>query len=135
MILNWIQYSDGELLGSHAIFAEHIAASPLHHSHAHVLPIPGDISNASENVDNLIFNYHRNGQSGQNDIYILNPVFAANVQFQSWGHHSPPISANRNHRYGVDHASVPSTLRFTRVDTDAISRFGPSALRFLNGDT
>lgn len=81
MILNWILYSDRELLENRAIFAEHMAPSPLLHSHGNVPPIPSAISSASENVDDPIFNLHKNDQSGQNDLY--NILLAANVQDRS----------------------------------------------------
>lgn len=123
-----------ELQGNHAIFAEHVAASTLAHSHvAYVRPIPRALSNASENVDETIFSHRRNAQSGHNEIYNPNVFPAMNVQYQSWGHHSPPISANRNHLNGIDQASVPPTLRSTRVEADAISRSGPFGHPFLHG--
>ncbi|KAL8089513.1 hypothetical protein AgCh_039112 [Apium graveolens] len=124
-----------ELLGSHTLFAEHMAASPMAHPHVHVPPIPNAISRASENLDDLIFNHHMYGQSGQNELYNLNPFLAANVQYQSGGRHLPSLSANRNLLNGVEHVLDPSTMRNTRVDSDAILRSGPSALPFRYGDS
>ena len=133
MILNWILHSDHELQGNNAIFAEHIAASTLAHSHvAYARPIPRAISNASEDVDDHTLSHRRNAQSGHNEIYNSNVFPPMNVQYQSWGHHSPPISA-RNHLNGVDQASVPPTLRSARVEADAITRSGPFARPFLHG--
>ncbi|XP_074358045.1 E3 ubiquitin-protein ligase IPI1-like isoform X2 [Apium graveolens] len=94
-----------ELVGSHALFAEHMAASPMAHPHVHVPPIPNAISRAT------------------------------NVQYQSGGRHLPSLSANRNLLNGVEHVLDPSTMRNTRVDSDAILRSGPSALPFLYGDS
>lgn len=134
VILKWIPRSDHELQGNQAIFAEHVTASTLAHSHvAYVRPIPRALSNASETLDEPIFSHRRNAQSGHNEIYNPNVFPAMNVQYQSWGHHSPPISANRNHLNGIDQASLPPTLRSNRVEADAISRSGPFAHPFLHG--
>lgn len=105
------------------------------HSHvAYVRPVPRASSNLSESVDDPNFSHRRNGQPGQNEIYNPHAFPALNVQYQSWGRHSPPFSASRSHINGSDQASVPpTTLRSTRVETDAMTRSGPFVHPFLYG--
>ncbi|XP_074358412.1 uncharacterized protein LOC141697767 isoform X3 [Apium graveolens] len=77
-----------------------------------------------------------NGMTGDSSFeQVESSPTPTNVQYQSGGRHLPSLSANRNLLNGVEHILDPSTMRNTRVDSDAILRSGPSALPFLYGDS
>ncbi|RWR94652.1 zinc finger protein [Cinnamomum micranthum f. kanehirae] len=115
-----IAYHD--LLGHHAIFAEHSAASLVAHScpyAAYFQPLHPLSSNSAENAaDGPAFHHHWSGHSVTNDIPTSHPFPGADLHYHSWDHQSlfPPTA---NHINGIDSSA---TVRSTRVDSDGHPR-------------
>ncbi|XP_057964847.1 E3 ubiquitin-protein ligase RFI2 [Malania oleifera] len=107
-----------DLQGQHPIFTEHAAASSVAHSYvAYFGPI-----NASENFDDSNFGHHRNGPPVHSEIFAPHAFRAIDIQYQTWGHHSPPLSPTSNHMNGTDGASVLHGS--LRAESDAMPRPG-----------
>lgn len=128
---------DHDPRGHHAVFAEHTAASSVAHSYvAYVGPIPPTTSRSSDSVDDPNFSHHWSSLSRHNEIFTPHAFPAINVQYHSWGRHSPPFSLSSSHINGADPASVPpQTLRSSHVESDPItrSRSFPHPLIFNHG--
>lgn len=115
-----------DLQGHHAILSEHAAASSAAHSYvAYFRPIPPTHSNSSESVDDLNFNHHWNSLSAHSEIFSSHAFPAIDIQYQSWGHHSPPFSPTSSHINGAEQApALPAALRSMRGESDAMTRSG-----------
>ncbi|XP_058077072.1 E3 ubiquitin-protein ligase IPI1-like [Magnolia sinica] len=120
-----------DLLGHHAIFAEHAAAAASSAAHscpyvAYFQPLqPSSSSNSAESVaDGPTFHHHWGALSGPSDISTSHAFPAADLHYHSW-EHSPPFSPTGSRFSGADQTSVSSaTLRSTRADSDGLPRVG-----------
>ncbi|XP_077219149.1 E3 ubiquitin-protein ligase RFI2-like [Tasmannia lanceolata] len=126
-----------DLLGHHAIFAEHTSASSAAHSCPYVAyfqPLQTSSSNSADNAsDGSGFHHRWSGLSVPNDTSHGFP--AADLQYHNWEHHSPPFSPTSSHINGADQVSVSSvTLRSMRADSDGLPRAGSFVHPFLQGN-
>ncbi|XP_010269553.1 PREDICTED: uncharacterized protein LOC104606172 [Nelumbo nucifera] len=128
-----------DLLGHHAIFADHTAASSAAaHSCPYVAyfqPLQPSTSSSNESIgDGPNFNHHWNSLSGPSDMSVSHGLPTVDIQYHSWDHHSPPFSPTSSRMAGADQASVhSSTLRSTRGDTEGLPRSGSFVHPFLLG--
>ncbi|KAJ4955893.1 hypothetical protein NE237_012676 [Protea cynaroides] len=127
-----------DLLGHHAVFAEHTTASSAAHSCPYIAyfqPLQPSSSTSGESLaDGPNFNHHWNSLSGPSDITASHAFPAVDLHYHSWDHHSPPFSTTNGRIGGVDQPSVPSaTQRSNRGDSDSIPRSGPFVHPFLLG--
>ncbi|XP_043708512.1 E3 ubiquitin-protein ligase RFI2-like isoform X2 [Telopea speciosissima] len=127
-----------DLLGHHAIFAEHTAAPSAAHSCPYVAyfqPLQPSSSTSNESLaDGPNFNHHWNSLSGPSDISSTSHAFpAVDLHYHSWDHHSP-LSPTNGRIGGADQAPLPSaTMRSNRGDSDGIPRPGSFVHPFLLG--
>uniref|UniRef100_A0A6N2KDR9 RING-type domain-containing protein n=1 Tax=Salix viminalis TaxID=40686 RepID=A0A6N2KDR9_SALVM len=130
---------DHDLLGQHAIFAEHTAAvsSATHPCPyiAYVGPIHPSSSNSSGSVSDVSsFNSHWNGPSVPSEIPSSYAFPAMDIHYHSWEHHSPPFSATGNRIGNADQPSPPPvTQRSARTSSDLPPRSGSFVHPFLVG--
>ncbi|XVF06026.1 hypothetical protein REPUB_Repub06bG0012600 [Reevesia pubescens] len=111
-----------ELLGQHAIFAEHSASA------AHPCPyvayfgptIHPSSSNSSGSVsDSSSFNSHWNGPSVPSEMPTNYAFPAMDPHYHSWEHHSPPFSTSNSRIGSSDQPSNPPvSQRSTRSSSD-----------------
>ncbi|XP_022719443.1 E3 ubiquitin-protein ligase RFI2 [Durio zibethinus] len=111
-----------ELLGQHAIFAEHSASA------AHPCPyvayfgptIHPSSSNSSGSVsDGSSFNSHWNGPSVPSEMSTSYAFPAMDLHYHSWEHHSPPFSTSSSRISSSDQPSNPPvSQRSTRSSSD-----------------
>lgn len=112
-----------DLLGQHAVFAEHTAVSSSTHPCPYVAyygPIHSSSSNSLESVsDSSTFSNHWAGPSGSSEIPGSYAFAAMDPHYHSWEHHSLPVSAPGSRLGGSDQPSVPSlTQRSSRAHSD-----------------
>ncbi|XP_021622377.1 E3 ubiquitin-protein ligase RFI2 isoform X2 [Manihot esculenta] len=113
-----------DLLGQHAIFAEHTAAvSSATHPCPYIAyfgPIHPSSSNPSGSVsDGSNFNNHWNGPSVPTEIHNSYAFPAMDLNYHGWEHHSHPFSAASNRIGTPDQPSIPSaTQRPARSSSD-----------------
>ncbi|XP_058083736.1 E3 ubiquitin-protein ligase IPI1-like [Magnolia sinica] len=127
-----------DLLGHHAIFAEHIAASsaaahscPYISYFQSIQPLPS--ANSSESVDGPSFHQPWSGLSGPSDIPNSQAFPATDFHYQNWEQHSSPFPPTSSRTDGADHSSSSAVLRSTRPDLDGLLRAGPFVPPFLHG--
>ncbi|KAL5539484.1 hypothetical protein UlMin_044682 [Ulmus minor] len=126
-----------DLLGQHAIFAEHTAVSSATHPCPYIAyfgPIHPSSSTSSGSVsDASSFNNHWNSTSVPSDLQTSYAFPSMDVHYHSWEHHSPPFSATTS-RIGVaDQPSIPPvSQRPTRANSD-LPRSGSFMPPFLVG--
>ena len=128
--------ADNDLLGQHAIFAEHTAVSSATHPCPYIAyfgPIHPSSSNSSGSVsDGSNFNNHWNGPSVPSEIPTSYAFPTMHFHYHSWEHNSPPFSTNSS-RIGADQPSIPPvTQRPARANSD-IPRSGSFMHPFLVG--
>ncbi|XP_010259580.1 PREDICTED: uncharacterized protein LOC104598959 [Nelumbo nucifera] len=127
-----------DLLGHHAIFAEHTAASSAAHSCPYVAyfqPLQPSASSSNEGMaEGPNFSHHWNSLSGPSDISTSHGFPGLDLHYHSWDHHSPPFSPTGSRIAGADQATIPSsTLRSTRGDTEPLPRSGSFVHPYLLG--
>ncbi|XP_021283533.1 uncharacterized protein LOC110416033 isoform X2 [Herrania umbratica] len=127
-----------ELLGQHAIFAEHSAVSSATHPCPYVAyfgpTIHPSSSNSSGSVsDSSNFNSHWNGPSVPSEIPTSYAFPAVDLHYHSWEHHSPPFSTSSSRIGSSDQPSIPPvSQRSSRSSTD-MPRSGSFMHPFLVG--
>ncbi|KAJ4828367.1 hypothetical protein Tsubulata_027388 [Turnera subulata] len=127
-----------DLLGQHAIFAEHTAAvSSAAHPCPYVAyfgPIPPSSSTSSGSVpDGSTFNPHWNGPSVPSEIPNSYTFPAMDLHYHSWEHHSPPFSTSSS-RIGSDQPSIPPVSQRSARSSSDLPRSGGSFMHpFLVG--
>lgn len=124
-----------DLLGQHAIFADHTAVSSAAHPCPYIayVGIHPSSSNSSGSInDGLNFNNHWTSSSVPNEMPASYAFPGMDVHYHSWDHHSSFPMANS--RVGTaDQSSVPSvTQRVARTNAD-IPRPGSFVPPFLVG--
>ncbi|KAH0726869.1 hypothetical protein KY284_002734 [Solanum tuberosum] len=124
-----------DLLGQHAIFADHTAVSSAAHPCPYIayVGIHPSSSNSSGSInDGLNFNNHWTSPSVPNEMPASYAFPGMDVHYHSWDHHSSFPMANS--RVGTaDQSSVPSvTQRVARTNVD-IPRPGSFVPPFLVG--
>ncbi|CAI9103436.1 OLC1v1001913C1 [Oldenlandia corymbosa var. corymbosa] len=126
-----------ELLGQHAIFAEHTAVSSASHPCPYVAyfgPIHHSSSNSTASVsDGSNFNNHWNTASIPNELPTSYALPGMDVHYHGWDHHSAPFSSTSSRIGGADQPSLPSVApRAARTSSD-ISRSGSFIPPFIVG--
>ncbi|OMP03296.1 Sterol-regulatory element binding proteins intramembrane protease [Corchorus olitorius] len=127
-----------ELLGQHAIFAEHSAVSSATHPCPYVAyfgpTIHPSSSNSSGSVpDSSNFNGHWNGPSVPSEIPTSYAIPAMDLHYHSWEHHSPPFSTSSSRMGSSDQPSIPPVnQRSTRSSSD-MARSGSFMPPFVVG--
>ncbi|XP_024927006.2 E3 ubiquitin-protein ligase IPI1 isoform X2 [Ziziphus jujuba] len=126
-----------DLLGQHAIFAEHTAVSSATHPCPYIAyfgPIHPSSSNSGGSVSEASsFNNHWSGTSVPNELPTSFAFPAMDLHYHSWEHHSPPFSTNNGRIGGADQPSMPPvTQRPARASSD-IPRSGSFMPPFLVG--
>ncbi|XP_038878885.1 E3 ubiquitin-protein ligase RFI2 [Benincasa hispida] len=125
-----------DLLGQHAIFAEHTAVSSATHPCPYIAyfgPIhPSSSSSSASEASN--FSGHWNGPSVPSEIPSSYAFPAVDLHYQNWEHHSPPFSTTNNRVPGADQPSVASVAQrsATRVGSE-LPRTGSVLHPFLVG--
>ncbi|KAM0992002.1 hypothetical protein ACFX2I_010279 [Malus domestica] len=127
-----------EILGQHAIFAEHTAVSSAAHPCPYIAyfgPIHPSSSNSSGTVsDASNFNHHWSGTSVPSEMPNSYAFPAMDLHYHSWEHHSPPsFSTTNNHIGGADQASIPSVTQRSARPSAEIARSGSFMHPFLVG--
>ncbi|XP_048424348.1 E3 ubiquitin-protein ligase RFI2 isoform X2 [Pyrus x bretschneideri] len=127
-----------EILGQHAIFAEHTAVSSAAHPCPYIAyfgPIHPSSSNSSGTVSEASnFNHHWSGTSVLSEMPNSYAFPAMDLHYHSWEHHSPPsFSTTNNHIGGVDQASIPSVTQRSARPSAEIARSGSFMHPFLVG--
>ncbi|KAK9291969.1 hypothetical protein L1049_019921 [Liquidambar formosana] len=112
-----------DLLGQHAIFAEHTAVSSATHPCPYIAyfgPIHPSSSTSSGSVsDGSTFNNHWNGPSVPSEISTSYAFPAMDLHYHGWEHHSTPFSTASSRIGGGDQPSIPSvTQRSARANSD-----------------
>uniref|UniRef100_A0A803Q082 RING-type domain-containing protein n=1 Tax=Cannabis sativa TaxID=3483 RepID=A0A803Q082_CANSA len=112
-------FEDGEfsstayhnLLGQHAIFAEHTAVSSATHPCPYITyfgPVHPSSSNSSGSIsDGSSFNNHWHGTSAPSDLPASYAFPAMDLHYHSWEHHSPQFSTTGSRISGADQPSIP----------------------------
>ncbi|PPE01954.1 hypothetical protein GOBAR_DD01030 [Gossypium barbadense] len=99
-----------ELLGQHAIFAEHSSSAthPCQYIAYFGPTIHPSSSNSSGSIsDSSSFNGHWNGPSVPSEIPPSYAFPAMNLHYQGWEHHSPPFSTSNRRIGGSGQPSIP----------------------------
>ncbi|XP_057960692.1 E3 ubiquitin-protein ligase RFI2 isoform X1 [Malania oleifera] len=126
-----------DLLGQHAVFAEHTAVSSATHPCPYIAyfgPIHPSSSNSSGSVpDGSNFNNHWNGPSVPSDMPASYAFPTMDLHYHNWEHHSSPFSTTSGGRIGgADQPSIPSVTRLARANSD-VPRSGTFVHPFLVG--
>ncbi|XP_059652391.1 E3 ubiquitin-protein ligase RFI2 [Cornus florida] len=126
-----------DLIGQHAIFAEHTALSSATHPCPYVAyfgPIPPSSSNSGGSVsDGSTFTNHWNSPAVPSEIPTSYAFPAMDVHYHSWEHHSSPFPTTSSRIGGADQPPVPSmTQRAARANSD-VPRSGSFVHPFLVG--
>ncbi|KAJ8749622.1 hypothetical protein K2173_026271 [Erythroxylum novogranatense] len=110
--------------GHYSMYSETSAASPVAHSFvAYIGPISPASSRSAEGVDDVNFNQHWIGLPGRNEIFSTHNFPATNIQYHSWGFHSPSFPVSNSQISSRDPASIsPFTLRSSNGDSDTVAR-------------
>ncbi|EEF49890.1 E3 ubiquitin-protein ligase RFI2 [Ricinus communis] len=127
-----------DLLGHHAIFAEHTAAvSSATHPCPYIAyfgPVHPSSSNSSGSVsDGSNFNNHWSGPSVPGELPSSYAFPAIDLHYHGWEHHSPPFSTSSSRIGSTDQPSIqPVSQRPARSSSD-LSRSGSFMHPFLVG--
>lgn len=71
------------------------------------------------------FHHRWNSLSAHSEIFPSHAFPAIDIQYQSWGHHSPPFSPTSSHINGAEQApALPAAVRSIRGESDAMARHG-----------
>ncbi|KAF5179851.1 E3 ubiquitin-protein ligase rfi2 [Thalictrum thalictroides] len=118
-----------DLMGHHAIFAEHTATPSAGHSCPYVayFQLQPSSSNSNEsNGEGAGFGHPWSGLSGPSEISTSHAFATVDLHYHSWDHHPPSFTS------GTDQASVPpAALRSIRSDSDGMARSGSYVHPFL----
>lgn len=126
-----------DLLGQHAIFAEHAGvSSSTHHCPyiAYLGPIHPSSSNSSGSLsDGSSFNSHWNGPSGPSEMPTSYAFPSMDVNYHSWDHHNSPIPTLSGRVASAELPSVPSVTHRTARPNSEVQRSGSFIHPFLVG--
>lgn len=126
-----------DLLGQHAIFAEHTAVSSANHPCPYIAyfgPIHPSSSNSSGSVsDASNFNNPWNGTSVPSDLPASYAFPGMDLHYHGWEHHSPPFSTTSSRIGGADQPSIPPVSQRPSRATSDMSRSGSFMHPFLVG--
>ncbi|XP_058213324.1 E3 ubiquitin-protein ligase RFI2 [Rhododendron vialii] len=126
-----------DLLGQHAIFAEHAGVSSTTHHCPYVAylgPIHPSSSNSSGNVaDGSSFNSQWNGPSVPSEMPPSYGFPSMDVNYHSWDHHSSPFPPLSSRVGGADQPSVPSVTHRPARPNSEVQRSGSFIHPFLVG--
>lgn len=124
-LICWFEFRwnvDHELLGQHAIFAEH--SPPATHPCPYVAyfgpTVHPSSSNSSGSVsDSSTFNNHWNAPSVPSEMPTSYAFPAMDLHYHNWEHHPPPFSTSSTRTGGSDQPSIPPiSQRSTRSSSD-----------------
>ncbi|KAL2950335.1 hypothetical protein AAZX31_20G222600 [Glycine max] len=125
-----------DVLGQHAIFAEHTAVSSASHPCPYIAyfgPIHPSSSNSGGTVSEASNFNHWNGSSVPSDMPTSYTFPAVDLHYHSWEHHSPPFSTASSRLVAADQPSVsPGSQRPARGGSD-VPRSGSFMHPFLVG--
>ncbi|KAJ7973333.1 RING-H2 finger protein [Quillaja saponaria] len=126
-----------DILGQHAIFAEHTAVSSANHSCPYIAyfgPIHPSSSNSSGSVSEASnFSNHWNAPSLPSELPTSYAFPAVDLHYHGWEHHSSPFSTTSSRLGGADHPSItPGSQRPARPNSD-LSRSGSFMHPFVVG--
>ncbi|KAK7392033.1 hypothetical protein VNO78_20459 [Psophocarpus tetragonolobus] len=125
-----------DVMGQHAIFAEHTAVSSASHPCPYIAyfgPIHPSSSNSGGNVSEASNFNHWNGSSVPSDMPTSYTFPAVDLHYHSWEHHSPPFSTASSRLVAADQPSVsPASQRPARGGSD-VPRSGSFMHPFLVG--
>ncbi|KAL2993987.1 hypothetical protein AAZX31_10G142400 [Glycine max] len=125
-----------DVLGQHAIFAEHTAVSSASHPCPYIAyfgPIHPSSSNSGGTVSEASNFNHWNGSSVPSDMPTSYTFPAVDLHYRSWEHHSPPFSTASSRLVAADQPSVsPGSQRPARGGSD-VPRSGSFMHPFLVG--
>jgi len=134
-LLEWWD-ADHDVLGQHAIFAEHTAVSSASHPCPYIAyfgPIHPSSSNSGGTVSEASNFNHWNGSSVPSDIPTSYSFPAVDLHYHSWEHHSPPFSTASTRLVAADQPSgSPGSQRPVRGGSD-VPRSGSFMHPFLVG--
>ncbi|KAG5549115.1 hypothetical protein RHGRI_014478 [Rhododendron griersonianum] len=126
-----------DLLGQHAIFAEHAGVSSTAHHCPYVAylgPIHPSSSNSSGSVsDGSSFNSQWNGPSVPSEMPPSYGFPSMDVNYHSWDHHSSPFPPLSSRVGGADQPSVPSVTHRPARPNSEVQRSGSFIHPFLVG--
>ncbi|KAL5701269.1 hypothetical protein ACHQM5_026623 [Ranunculus cassubicifolius] len=110
-----------DLMGHHAIFAEHTAAPSSGHSCPYIAYFHLQPSSSSSNetiTDGPSFGHHWSGLSGPSEISTSHAFATVDLHYHSWEHHHPSFTS------GTDQSSMPpAAVRFSRGDSPNVHPF------------
>ncbi|KAL3538179.1 hypothetical protein ACH5RR_001545 [Cinchona calisaya] len=125
-----------ELLGQHAVFAEHTAISSASHPCPYIAyfgPVhPSSNSNAAVS-DGSNFNNHWNGASVPNEMPSSYTFPGVDVHYHSWDHHSSPFPTTSSRIGGADQPSIQSVAQRAPRTSSDIPRSGSFMHPFIVG--
>ncbi|KAF2307269.1 hypothetical protein GH714_025969 [Hevea brasiliensis] len=127
-----------DLVGQHAIFAEHTAAvSSATHPCPYIAyfgPIHPSSSNSNASVsDSSNFNNHWNGSSVPSDIPSSYAFSAMDLHYHGWEHHSPAFSTTSSRIGNPDQPSIPPVTQRPARSSSDLSRSGSFMHPFVVG--
>lgn len=132
-----LSFLDHELLGQHAIFAEHTAISSATHPCPYIAyfgPVHPSSSSSNASVsEGSSFNNHWNGASVPSEIPTSYAFPGMDVHYHSWDHHSSPFTATSSRIGGAEQPSVPSVAQRAARTSSDIPRSGSFLHPFLVG--
>ncbi|KAM7276962.1 hypothetical protein ACFE04_018828 [Oxalis oulophora] len=121
-------FPDNDFRGHHPLFSEH-TATPPYIAYVGVGPMPPAATARSSDHPDDPSRHPWNTVTRQNyEMFgpLAFPASAINIQYQSWGRHSPPFSLPGGHVSGADPGTVlPQTLRPNHVEPDAATQPRP----------
>ncbi|KAI4349948.1 hypothetical protein L6164_010487 [Bauhinia variegata] len=124
-----------DLLGQHAIFAEHTAVSSSSHPCPYIAyfgPIHPSSSDSGGTVSEASNFNHWNGPSVPSDMPTSYTFPVVDLHYHSWEHHSPPFSTASSRLGAVDQPSISPGSQRPRGSSD-IPRSGTFMHPFLVG--
>lgn len=117
-----------DLLGQHAVFAEHTAVSSASHPCPYVAyfgPLPPSSSNSSGSVsDGSSFSSHWNSQTAQSEIPTSYAFPSIDGHYHSWEQHSSLFPTVSSRIAGPDQSSLPSMTQRAARNSSDITRSG-----------
>lgn len=123
-----------DLLGQHAIFADHTSVSPATHPCPYIAyfgPIPPSSSNSNGSVSEASSLNNHWGPSVPSEIPTSYAFPAMDLHYHSWEHHSSPFPTTNSRIAAADQPSIlPVTQRSARTSSD-IPRSGSFMHPFL----
>ncbi|KAA3487235.1 Sterol-regulatory element binding proteins intramembrane protease [Gossypium australe] len=125
-----------ELLGQHAIFAEHSSSAthPCQYIAYFGPTIHPSSSNSSGSIsDSSSFNGHWNGPSVPSEIPPSYAFPAMNLHYQGWEHHSPPFSTSNRRIGGSGQPSIPPVSQRSARNSSDMPRPGTFTHPFVAG--